>query len=390
MADKKKIFVMLSRVPFPLEKGDKLRAYHQIKALSETYRISLCCLSDKKVDDSAIRELEKITGELHILYLKKWLIYWNVFKMLFSNKPFQVGYFFQKGIKKQVLTLIEKFNPDSIYCQLIRVSEYVKNIHNIPKTIDYMDAFSKGMYRRSEVSKGLKKYIFKLEGDRLRLYENKIFDYFDHHTIISGQDRQYIGHSNNNAIDIVENGIDDSFFTYKSDVKPEFDIVFVGNLNYAPNIACCEFIIDELYPELIKRMSDTKILLAGANPHDKILGKAERYKNVKVSGWIEDIRSGYCSGKVFVAPLFIGTGLQNKLLEAMALGVPCVTTDLANNALGAEADKSILLANSTQAFVESIYKLLSDKNLYDSIADEGKTFVRNHFNWKDSSDRIPL
>ncbi len=390
MSDQKKIFIILSRVPYPLEKGDKLRAYHQIRALSKDHYISLCCLSDRRTDKETLTELNKITDELDILYLNRWLIYWNVFKMLFSTKPFQIGYFFQKKYKKIIHRKIEELQPDVIYCQLIRVAEYVKDIHNIPKTIDYMDAFSKGMLRRAKIEKGIRKYLLKLEGERLRIYENRIFDYFDHHTIISEQDRYYIGHTNNHSIKVVENGIDASFFENLEQPEKQYDIVFVGNLNYAPNISCCEFLIDKLYPELVKVKPDFKILLAGANPHDSIRSKVSSNTNIELSGWVEDIRFSYLSGKVFVAPLFIGTGLQNKLLEAMALGVPCVTTPLANNALGAQEGTEVLIAKTLQEFTDSVFLLLNDSGLYDNIGASARHFVKEHFDWKKSTGRIPL
>ena len=310
--------------------------------------------------------------------------------MLFSQKPFQVGYFFQKRIKHKVLEQIEAFSPDVIYCQLVRVAEYVKDIHNISKTIDYMDAFSKGMLRRSEIEKGIKKYLLKLEGERLRIYENRIFDYFDNHTIISEQDRFYIGHSNNHTIKVIENGIDSGFFDYEKDPQKEYDLVFVGNLNYAPNISCCEFLIEQLYPELIKETPGLKVLLAGANPHERISSKIKDNPNIELSGWVEDIRDSYLSGKVFVAPLFIGTGLQNKLLEAMALGVPCITTSLANNALGAQVNSEVLIADSVQDFVKSIHELKTDDAKYAEITTNAKAFVKQHFNWRESTGRIPL
>jgi len=390
MTKDKQIFIILSRVPYPLEKGDKLRAYHQIKELSKENKVALCCLSDQKVSKETIEHLEDITDELHILYLNKWLIYWNVFKMFFHSKPFQVGYFLQRRLKIKVQQIINAFDPDTIYCQLLRVAEYVKDIHNVPKTIDYMDAFSKGMLRRAEISKGFKKYLFNLEGQRLRVYENKIFDYFDYHIIISEQDKDFIGHSANQNIKVIENGIDESFFNFKTNVEVKFDVVFVGNLNYAPNISSCLYLINNLYPKLIKLKQQARVLLAGANPNDKILAAVRSNSNIEVSGWVEDIRESYLAGKVFVAPLFIGTGLQNKLLEAMALGVPCITTTLANNALGAIPDQDILIANSEEEFVESIGRLLNDHELYDQIKNNAKNFVLDQFNWRKSTARIPL
>ena len=389
--ERSSIFVLVSRVPYPLDKGDKLRAYHQLKALSKTYDIHLCCLSEDALTVEQEEALEPFTVSLTVHVLKKWVKYWQLFLGLLSQKPFQIHYFYQLKISRAINAQIEALAPDFIYCQLIRVAEYVKDIHHIPKTLDYMDAFSMGMMRQASINKGLKKYIMRVEGDRLKRYENRIFDYFNHHTIISEQDKQFISHTANYTIKVVRNGIDESFLSYDRKVEKDYDLVFVGNLNYAPNIDSCVFIIDELLPALKVRYPEVKILLAGTSPNEKIISRVNCEKNhVTLSGWVDDIRDSYLSSKICIAPLFIGTGLQNKLLESMALGVPCITTNLANNALKATKGSHILIAQTVNEFVTQIEALLTNQSLYNDISENGKLFVQEHFNWPMSTEGIPF
>ncbi len=382
-----KLVVVLSRFPYPLEKGDKLRAYHQLKELSLQHEIILCSLTDQKIDPAWIKEINNFCSEVHLFRLKKPLLYWNTIKQFFSNRPYQIGYFYQRKIHRELVQIIQKKEPDHIYCQLIRTAEYVKDIHNVPKTLDYMDALSKGMLRRAEIAKGIKKQLFLIEGKRLAEYENRIFDYFNHHVIISTQDRDLIGHPQSSEIEIIENGIDQSFIDYKSNDKKEFDLVFTGNMNYPPNVECAEYIVNTIYPKLKALHPQLCILLSGANPHQRVLDLAENGQ-VIVTGWVEDIKTSYAKGKLFVAPLFIGTGLQNKLLEAMAMGLPCITTPLANNALGAVDNSSILIAKDSDEFVEKINALLSDSNLMSSVSKQGKKFVSSEFDWKKSIEKL--
>lgn len=374
-----KLFILLSRFPYPLEKGDKLRAYHQIKILSEKHEIHLTCLSDCAIKKEWERELDQYCSSVHVHYLSKPLIYWNTAKKVFSDQPFQVGYFYQNKIQRKIKQQIQDLNPDHIYCQLIRTASYVKDFHNIPKTLDYMDALSMGMIRRSEISKGLRKSLFKSEGKRLREFENRIFDYFNAHTIISLQDRSLINHPQNEQIQIVENGISADFFNFSSQKEKVSDIVFTGNMSYPPNIECCEYLINEIKPLLDDQI---KITLSGAAPAQRIYELKQT--NVEITGWVDDIKTAYASAKIFVAPLFIGTGLQNKLLEAMAIGLPCVTTKLANNALGAKAGQEILIAENANEFAAHIQKLLSDKAYYNEIANAGQKYVQANFSWEQS------
>lgn len=382
-----RILVILSRFPYPLEKGDKLRAFHQLNELHKRHEIILVTLTDKKIKNEWRKEVEKICHQLHVFKLKKPLIYWNTIKQTFTGKPFQIGYFYQNHIQRKIDKIILHKNPAHIYCQLLRTTEYVKNNHSIPKTLDYMDALGKGMYRRAEITNGLKRKLFLEEGKRLTAYENRIFDYFDHHTIISEQDRNYINHPKKTEITIIENGISEHFHNYKKKKTKEFDLVFIGNMNYPPNIECAEYLVNQIFSEIQKSNPDTKLLLAGANPSLRVTALA-KHPNVTVSGWVEDIRDSYASGCVFVAPLFIGTGLQNKLLEAMAMGLPCVTTSLANNALGAIDMETVLIANNQAEFIAKTTELLKNESRYSSIAEKAKDFVLKKYNWKASIEKL--
>ncbi|MDG1262688.1 MAG: hypothetical protein P8O05_13080, partial [Flavobacteriales bacterium] len=137
-----KLFVLVSRIPYPLEKGDKLRAYHQMKDLAKRHEIVLCCLTDKKADLAAIAHLETFCEEVIVVKLNKALQLARLGAALISSRPFQVHYFFQRKALRLIKKTIDRTNPDHIYCQLIRCSEYLKDIYHIPKTLDYMDALS--------------------------------------------------------------------------------------------------------------------------------------------------------------------------------------------------------------------------------------------------------
>jgi len=379
-----RLLVLTSRFPYPLDKGDKLRAFHQIKELSKNNEICLVSLTEKTIDSDHLNEIKKLCTEIHVFKLKKWRIIINLITGLFSDKPFQVKYFYQRSIHKKINKIIKDFDPEHIFCQLIRCASYVQHNYHYKKTIDYMDAFSKGIERRIE-NAGWMKIIFKTEASRLLKFENLCFEYFDHHTIISEQDRSYIFHENKSLIKIVSNGIDTEYYTPKK-VKKRFDIVFVGNLSYAPNIDSVNYICLELLPELIKLKPNITILISGANPIKKILTLQNSYITVK--GWTEDIRDSYASAKVFLAPLRIGTGLQNKLLEAMSMEIPCITSPLANKALLAINGKDLFVGNSQEEYLKFIIQLLNDEELCEKIGKSGRNYITANFNWTNTVNKL--
>lgn len=371
--------MVLSRFPYPLEKGDKLRGFHQLKSLSESFEIVLCCMTEDPVSEQAKSAVSAYCREIHTFHLSKTGLLFQAFLALFTKKPFQVAYFFRYRHFRSIRRLLDKTRPDHVFCQLLRMAEYVKDYHFCPKTIDYMDALSKGMERRIDKEPWYKRWFYASEFRRLLHYERSVFDYFEHKVIISEQDARYIHHPKRDTIVVIPNGVDESFFSYPETEK-DFDILFSGNFSYPPNIDAACYIVNELLPELKRKGLQPKILLSGASPHQRV--RALAGPDVHVSGWVNDIRESYARSRIFVAPMFIGTGLQNKLLEAMAMGLPCITTSLANNALKATNGENILLAEETKEFVEKIVLFLTDSATFGEIGNKGRDFVRLNYTWE--------
>lgn len=379
MKAKEDIVFIVSRFPYPLEKGDKLRAFYQLKELSKTYHVTLICTSDLPVSAENLQIVNQYCKQIHIFQLSKLGLLFQLCISVFNSKPFQVQYFYRKSIHRKIKQVIAELQPTHIYCQLIRVSEYVKNEHLIPKTLDYMDALSKGMERRIQTEPWYKSWFYKLESRRLKQYERRIFDYFENKTIISEQDRKLIYHPGNAGIVVVPNGIEQSFFEDLS-IPKDYDLVFTGNFSYAPNIEAAMCLAEEILPRIHRKGIPCKLLLSGASPVKKVLDLQS--ENVHISGWVDDIRISYQRSRLFAAPLFIGTGLQNKLLEAMASGLPCITTPLANNALGGTNYENILLAEDIDTFVEKIAAGLVNESNFSSIALHGKNYIEQHYSWE--------
>lgn len=381
-----KLFVLLSRFPYPLEKGDKLRAYHQVRELSKYHEIVLCALSDKKVTENDINELKPYCKSIHVIRLPKWKIYWNLFwQLLFTEKSLQVVYFYNQSAQKKIAQLIEEYQPDHIYGQLIRVAEYVKDLP-IPKTLDYMDALARGMERRIAQSPFYIRWFLTTETTRLKRYEHQIFDNFNNLTIISEQDRRLIVHIKNDNIHIIPNGVDFHQFDFRKQEEKQYDLIFTGNMAYPPNIDSVVYLVEEIMPLVWKQNPNINLVIAGAEPDKKVLQLAT--DKVKVTGWVEDITSFYASSGIFVAPMQIGTGLQNKLLEAMAMKLPCVTSQLANNALGAEHQSSILIGNTPEEYSKHILSLLTNQELYQQVSEKGYLFVKENYTWEGTVKKL--
>ena len=378
MASRKKILVVLSRVPYPLDKGDKLRAFHQIKSLAANNDVYLFAVNDTNIHPQALEVLNAYCKEICFVSISKIKIAFNLMLGFLGSKPFQVYYFHDRSAQKKFNEFYEKVNPDAIYCQLIRTAEYAKRINKVPKTIDYQDAFAKGMERRIKNAPFYLKPLFRSEFERLRQYEHIIFHYFEHHTIISEQDKNYIIHEENNKIAVIPNGVDLEYFSPQNLIK-DYDLVFTGNMSYPPNVNCAQFLVNEVMPLVWNTRPNTSILISGTSPVKEVLTLAS--EKVNISGWVPDMRKSYARSKVFVAPMQIGTGLQNKLLEAMAMKIPCITSPLANAPLGAKNKEEILVGENKEEISKLIIALLDDCNEIQRLAENGRTFVEKNYSW---------
>jgi len=374
-----KILFLTSRFPYPLEKGDKLRSYHFIKGLSAKHEVHLASISDVQVSDIEMHEVKKFCNSISVFRIHKPGIAVNIAKAYFGKLPLQTAYFFNRNIQRQMFDYGKNISPDVIVCMLTRMAEYAEVFTGIPKLLDYQDVFSKGVERRMGNTEFFLRSILKHEAGNQLQYERNVFDLFDEKIIISQQDRDLIPHPLNSSIHIITNGVDTEYFS-PLPAEKKFDLLFTGNMNYPPNIESADYIVHEILPHVRKKIPDVKLLIAGATPSARV--KALESENVHVSGWVDDIRASYASAKIFIAPMLINIGLQNKILEAMAMNLPCITSPLANNAIGGTDGENILVAASPQQYAEKIFLLKDDKNFANLLAEKGNEFVRKNYTWE--------
>jgi len=383
--DKRPTLVFIaSRFPFPLEKGDKLRGYNLIKGLSKTHQIYLIALTNEPINQSWYDEIAPFVINIDIFPLHnigQWL---RLFACVFTQQPFQLAFFTSYNIKRKIKKRLSEINPDHIFCQMIRPAEYVKNYHRCYKTIDYMDTLSIGMERRAKKAPWYTRWIYHMEAARLKEYEQRIFNYFEFQTMISQQDVHYIAHPDQRKIKVIPNGIDTDFFHPMENHKTMYDLVFVGNLSYAPNIDAMRWFATHV----LSREPQWRLLIAGANPSSAFIQSLKKYPNIDVEGWQPDIRSAYSKGTIFIAPMQIGTGMQNKLLEAMAMGLPCVTTPLASEALEVTSGHELLVGRTAEELTAHIKYLLNNPNDAKIIGEQGRKMVSNTYSWESAVNTL--
>ena len=335
----------------------------------------MVALSDEEVKPEWRNKLVQYTVDIRVYHLGRIGIILRLIANMLQSKPFQIAYFTDIIIRRKIKKLLVEFEPDHIFCQMIRPAEYVKNYHRCRKTIDYMDLLSMGMERRAKKSSFFKNFVFKLEAQRLADYEQRLFNYFEFHLMISQQDANGFPYELRKRLTIIPNGINTDYFAPNFEMVPLFELVFVGNLSYAPNIDAVKW----MCRNILKHREDLRLLIAGSDLGSGLKSFVKGYANVTILGWQEDIRATYAQGKIFLAPMQMGTGLQNKILEAMAMQLPCITTSLVSAAI---PESPIIVADFAEEIIATIDALLGNTEEAKRLGQKGRTFVLKRYSWE--------
>lgn len=373
-----KILVVLPRFPYPLDKGDKLRAFNQIRCLAENNDVYLFCTSHSWVHDDDFNVVKNLCKDVKVVHPNKIVSAWNVVKALFSARSLQVAYWTSKKTVKKFRKYEKKVQPDVLYCQMIRTMKWVKK-SKTPKVIDFQDALSKNIERRMYHAGCFWRKVLHFEFKMVRSCEYDAFGIFDAFTIISAPDRDVIPHRRSPEIVVLPNGIDTDYFK-PIDTPKNYDVVFCGNMKYPPNVDAAKHLVKDIMPKVWEQCPEARVLISGTNPKSDVKRLAN--ERVTVTGRVDDIRQSYAQSKVFVAPMRMGSGMQNKLLEAMAMRLPCITSKIAADALGTETGKHLLIGESTDDFAQKIVALLNDESRRNAMADEGMNFVSETYDWE--------
>jgi sugar transferase (PEP-CTERM/EpsH1 system associated) len=377
-----RILFISSRFPYPLEKGDKLRTYEFLKLLAKNHEVYLFAFNDQ-APPLDYGDLRLFCKHITVHHLSRKQIAWNLLSSLFSHKPFQVGYFRSKEATQKLNKLINSCAPEVIFNQLIRTTEYGREA-NTNKVLDYMDAMSKGMERRLNTDTFPKRLFVQWEYKRLKKYERDIAQYYQRHLVISRQDADALPLTDKSRLEVIPNGVDKKYY-FPRVLPKAYDLIFQGNMAYPPNIESARYLVQEIMPLVWKSRPETTLLISGATPDPAVLALAS--EKVTIGGWEDDARVVYWKSKILVAPMLISIGLQNKILQAMAMKIPVIMSELANNAIHAP-ETSAVVARNTQEFAESICQLLDDEPKRAEMAEMAYQFVNENYSWEKVGNQL--
>lgn len=376
-----KILYVTLRPPYPPFKGDQLIAYNQIRQLSQMgYKVNLITFISNEDEESELKKnFDSYCNSIYCFKLNKLKILLNSLYMIINYKPIQVNMFYFAKIKKQVEKICFELNPDIIHIQTIRSAEYFKNIDK-PKTIDLIDALSLNMKRRANNENILVRWIFRLESKLLYNYEKRVIDLYDKVILVSENDKLYL---NDSDIEVNPNGtyINKDLLQKYAKIQKEKIIIFHGNMGYFPNVDAILTFVRDIWPVIVKRYPEYKFYIVGKDPIEKIR-KLNGINNITVTGFVPDICEYLIKASIGVYPLNSGTGMQNKILEALACGLPSVATPLAIQGIKGITSNELYIANNKEEIINGLIQLIENEDLRIKYSKTGQSFIFKNYSWE--------
>jgi sugar transferase (PEP-CTERM/EpsH1 system associated) len=359
----KEILFLAHRIPYPPDKGDKIRAYNVLRHLAERYRVHLATFIDAPEDVAHVRRLESICASVTWLPLSPRRARLRSLAGLLNGAPLTQFYFGDRRLRAAVAQLAAAHRPAFVYVFSSAMAPYVPDSPRARVILDMVDVDSEKWRQYAETGSGPARALYRREGRTLLALERRAAARADAVLLVSRAEAELFATLAPEAASRthhVGNGVDIEYFDPArafpdpSDGRPA--LVFTGAMDYRPNVEAMEWFVEHVMPRLRERATPPCLWIVGSNPSRAVLALAG--PDIRVTGRVPDVRPYLKHARVAVAPLRIGRGIQNKVLEAMAMGVPIVATPQAREGIDACTDGEMLTAATPADFAAAICRVL--------------------------------
>ncbi|MBI5215668.1 MAG: glycosyltransferase [Ignavibacteriae bacterium] len=366
--------------------GDRIRIYHCCRVLAQQYEAELLVINEGKVQQEYVDEIKKLGVKVTLFEMPSWRCKVNVAGGVFSSLPLQVRYYYFKKVQSWLDEHVKEF--DVVLCNHIRSAEYLKS-KKIKKILDLHDAISLNYSRASEHAKGIWKWIYSVENNRVLPYEIDAVNSFDASLIVSPIDKLHLGKhgADEKKITVLPVAVDDKLFHTRKISDEKNWAVFVGKMNTVANSDAAVYFATEIFPLIRKQQSDAEFYIVGADPTTKVT-RLSQIPGVHVTGQVADHLEYVLKAKVAVDPMRFGAGMQNKILEAFALRKPVVATSLAVEGIEGKKNEHFLVADSPNDFADAVCTLFKDEQRRRQLGEAGRELVLSKYSWDTVGDSL--
>ena len=382
------ILYVCHRFPFPPKRGGKIRPFNMIRHLQQNHRVTVCSLARSAAEAEEGRGIAPHCTHFEMAQVSNPVQALRMVARLPLTTPSSMGFFWSPELKQKIDALLAREKFDLIFVHCSSVAQYVEDVQGIPKILDFGDMDSQKWleyvhYKPFPLSLG-----YALEGRKMERAEKRLARKFDLCTATTRAEWQTLeDFQTGAATDWFPNGVDADFFKPDGEGYDADTISFIGRMDYYPNQEAMFRFCAEVWPRLREKRAQMKLLIVGADPIPAVQ-KLGELPGVTVTGSVPDVRPFVLRSAAMVAPLKIARGTQNKILEAMAMGVPVVSSRTAAGGVDAVAGEHLLVADTADEYVAAILRICDDAGERARLAEQGRARMLSHHAWPESMRRL--
>jgi sugar transferase (PEP-CTERM/EpsH1 system associated) len=385
------ILYLAHRIPYPPDKGEKIRAFHQIRYLSMKHRVHVASLVDDPDDRRHAKTLEGYCASVDVVYRSRGRANAAAAAALLTDRPLSVASFFSRALSEKIRRRLGSETIDRIFVYSSAMAEYVRDVSGVPKVVDFVDVDSDKWRLYAEHHLFPRSWVYRLEADRLARYEERVARAFDRIIVVSELEAGLLrGRIDGRPVAVISNGVDLDYFRPTGAGRGKAEeptLVFTGVMDYFPNIDAVTYFCRDIFPGVTRALPGTRLFIVGRNPTPAVR-RLGRDPHVIVTGSVPDVRPYLEKAHIAIAPFRLARGVQNKVLEAMAMERPVVGTPQAFQGVQATSEDGIWMEDTAEAFAKAVLALLGDPGLRCRRAGQARRYVETRHQWADHGAQL--
>ena len=377
-----KIFFISQRVPFPPDRGDKITTFNEVRHLARTNEVHVFCLADGTTDLENVDGLRAITPNVTAVRLGRIRARLRaLFALLFTGRSFTEAFFNERELHRAVQERYRELQPDVVLVYSSGVAQYADRLKDVPRVMQFADLDSLKWQQYALSASRPMKWIYDAEAKRLLEYERHIATTFDLSLMSTEAEKADFEQLIPGArVSCVANGVDLEYFRSNGAEKKPGNLVFTGVMDYLPNVDGVLWFAEEILPLIQEKVPSATFTICGSKPLPRVESLASQ-KGVTVTGRVPDVRPYLDAAEIAVVPLRMARGIQNKLLEAMSMGLPCVSTSRAWHGVDATEGEGVVVMDDPAKFAGAVVALLQDDERRRESGLQARHAVERDYSW---------
>lgn len=389
------VLYLVHRIPYPPNKGDKIRSFNVLRYLSNRYKVYLAAFIDEADDWQHVESLREYCVDLFVRQIGGWRSGRTAFSAMLNRQALSIGYYKDEAMREWVSSVVETKNVDAVIAFSSTMAQYLpsSNADGPAVIADFVDLDSDKWRQYSSRSWWPKSLLYAYEADALARWEHAVLQSVDVVTLVSDEEKRLMLQSDaalGKKVHVVRNGVDTGYFDPGRDLENPFrpgtrNVVFTGAMDYYANVEGVRWFVESVWPAIRARKPDAQFWIVGSSPTKEVLALSSR-PGVTVTGRVPDVRPYLKFADVAVAPLRLARGVQNKVLEALAMNLPVVAAPQALQGLDHSGPASVVVANEPGDFASAVLRSLDrDSRTADAA---GRKYLAEHFDWSTNLERF--